>query len=165
MQSLRVCESICHLMNAARDTDRILVDQNIVTALRTAYRLHDPVLGDRCPNLLARIEAMQAAMTPFQKVFGAVVQEEPVFECMVMVEAPTWRTGKLYVTKTFLCVIDEVVPLANMRRIEQYRSVLRPAVRIFMIATVPDYELVLFSRARFLEALEEVGCGWMIRSD
>ncbi|CUG82939.1 Hypothetical protein, putative, partial [Bodo saltans] len=52
MQSLRVCESICHLMNAARDTDGILLDQNIVTALRTAYRLHDPVLGDRCPHAI-----------------------------------------------------------------------------------------------------------------
>lgn len=165
-QSLRICEAICHLMSAARDFLDIPLDQNILVALRTAYRVHHPVLGEHCPHLLQRIEeSAEGTMTTFQKVFGAVVPEAPVFECLVVVEAPSWRAGKMYVTRSFLCVIDEVVPLANIRRIELYRSLLRPAVRVFMIATVPDYELVLLSRAQFLEALNGVGCGWMIRND
>lgn len=160
LSRLAVCEHVWRILERVPDLSACITPQ-FVLALHAAARLHD-ALTLKFPTVLHRVAEVEENFTPFQKQYGDVVREPLLFSCRVMVEEPYWGPKVLYITRSYVCLGDEILPITNMRRVEVFSSLLRPAVKLFMIATMSDYVLILLSRAKLLSVLRDLGCGWMI---
>ena len=140
------------------------VTPQLTAALEAAFRF-DPSLHVEHRSFMDALQERKKTFSEFDVHFSAAIGEPVVFECLILLESPRWAATKCYVTKTHLCVGNEVVPLEDVKRIERHRSLLRPAIKIVLGANHDDYFLVVLSREELLKCIAKVGYARLICDD
>ena len=155
--------------NVFRILDRLgnyeLVTPALCVAMSESYKRHLSLVVIFRP-LMERIERHEKNFTKFEKMFGdAVNAEKLIFSCSVIVNSPLWSPTTLYLTKSYICIGRQVLPLAQLRKIQPYRSLLRPAINLVFIATIDDYDMIVFSRQDFLDQLNQLGYSRLVETE
>ncbi len=161
--SERVVTSVFRMIDRLPSFD--LVTPTLCLAMGEAYKRHMSLVVIFRP-LMERIEQHARDFSKFDMLFGkAVNAERLVYSCNVLVNSPLWSATTLHVTKSFLCIGRQVLPLSELRKVVPYRSLLRPALNLVFVATMDDYDLVVLSRQELLEQLKKLGLSRIIEAE
>jgi hypothetical protein len=163
LASERVVTSVFRMVD--RLADFHLVTPSLCLAMGEAYKRHISLVVIFRP-LMERVEQHERAFSQFEKLYGtAVNSERQIFSCSVLVNSPMWSATTLHLTKSFVCIGRQVLPLSELRKVIPYRSLLRPAVNFVFVATIDDYDMIVFSREELMNHLKELGLGKIIETE
>jgi len=136
---------------------------SLTQALLQASRLH-PEVGKRFQDLVDVIASRDRKFSAFDRSFGKMVDDEVVFTCSALSPKP-WGPVSLVLTKNHVCLGDAAFALADVERIDVYRSYLRPALRFILQDRSPQeaYECVVFRRDTVLAHIKKLGFDHLVK--
>ena len=153
-----LCENVLSIVS--KTTGR-KVHSDLEQAVRVALRLH-PNLQNKYSALAAEISEQCAQRSAFDKTFGNVIPETVVFECLVVLHIPSFAMGRLYLTKSYLCVAHYVLPFQSISYISSRWYHFQPCIELGLshrseAGEKQVFVFQLWARAELMQHISDLG--------